>query len=354
MNRASRAVGVGVAVLIAVTACASRGSGVDQVPSPPATSAAAGAVAGYPKRIVPPTSAIALPVDEPVGLGAFVYQRGVQGCCSTAFLVMPDGRQYSLNVDGLWQPEAIFAVTLSPDGRWLGIDSPDGYSLRDLTGTTTHRVGDIGYPGFEARAWSPNSRWLLLTARSGGPESRVVDVTAGTVTHAPRTTFGPLVGVLASGDFVRQAVCPSCSKPPTKLDLRIFHATTGVELGTRSIDVSHLFPPGEDIHYVASLRANATEMLVLTEPVSVSGDTHLLVVDATGGHRVSDHVLAHDFRWTLLEDAGTHLVLYKRGSLTHDEIVVMELATGQFEVATEVPPQSLVRGRGVPLAGVAA
>ncbi len=350
---ASRAVGVGVAVLIAVTACASHGSGVYQVPSPLETSAATGAVVGFPKRIVPPAPAVALPADEPVGLGAFVYQRSVQGCCSTAFLVLPDGRQFSLDVDGLWQPEAIFAVTLSPDGRWLGVDAPDGYAVRDLTGTTTRRVGGIGYPGFEATAWSPNSRWLLLTARSGGPESRVVDVTTGAVAAPPRTTFGPLVGVLGSGDLVRQAACPSCSKPPTKLDLRIFHATTGVELGTRSIDVSRLLPPGEEVHYVASLRATATEMLVLTEPVSVSGDTHLLVVDAIGGRQVTDHVLAHGFRWTVLADAGTHLVLYKRGSLTHDEIVVMDLATGKFEVATEVPPQSLVRGRGVPLAGAA-
>ncbi|HEX6870139.1 MAG TPA: hypothetical protein VF163_03490 [Micromonosporaceae bacterium] len=112
-----------------------------------------------------------LPSDRPVGRASLVY-RPCPTC--TAYLVRSGGEHFRLPVNQADAPPALNApargldVTLSPDGRWLGIRTVRGYLFRDLGGTRTFTV-----PVAYGYAWSGDSRWF--SAEPERPDNSNVD-----------------------------------------------------------------------------------------------------------------------------------------------------------------------------------
>jgi hypothetical protein len=146
-----------------------------------------------PRLVEPPAEPPQLlPTDRAVGEAALAYQ--CRGC--PAYLVMPDGTHYRL--DDYADSDGSRAVALSPDGRWLGLATAEGFLLRDLTSTAYQTYGD-----FYSIAWSPNSRWLVGSYR-GGSGYRVVDTATGELNgvDGARELHGMVPQVLDSGELV--------------------------------------------------------------------------------------------------------------------------------------------------------
>ncbi|GLW96383.1 hypothetical protein [Microtetraspora sp. NBRC 16547] len=148
-----------------------------------------------------PSSAYpALPARGPVGQGAAVYTPCRYAC--PTLLALADGRQYLLGAHTITPPGNI---TLSPDGRWLGMPTASGYELRDLLGDTTRRIASPATGGagsaYSPWAWSADSRRLILGYHASGDVSAYtdVDLTTGRATtpHLPKG-YEP-VGILPSG-----------------------------------------------------------------------------------------------------------------------------------------------------------
>ncbi|WP_159104813.1 PD40 domain-containing protein [Plantactinospora sp. BB1] len=148
-------------------------------PDPPVaqTVVAVPTVDWLPDRLdLPASGPDALPASGPVGPGVLVYADLRPGAPAPVLLT-EDGRQHRLaepvtSAAGLSHTRP----TLSPDGRWLGEQRDGRYVVRDLTGTTRHRLPD----GFSPVAWSPESRWLLLADNLHEEAAPVrLDVTSG-------------------------------------------------------------------------------------------------------------------------------------------------------------------------------
>src|SRR5688500_15249519 len=72
--------------------------------------------------------------DDPFGRGVLVYA----ACARCRPLVqVADGREFAVPTDA---PD-VSAVTLSPDGRWLGYPVGTGFALRDLSRSDEFRIG---------------------------------------------------------------------------------------------------------------------------------------------------------------------------------------------------------------------
>ncbi|MEV0597398.1 hypothetical protein [Nonomuraea cavernae] len=144
----------------------------------------------------------ALPANGPVGRGAAVYTPCRQAC--PTLLALADGRQHLLGTRTVTPPGNL---TLSPDGRWLGMPTASGYELRDLLGDTTHRIASPATGGTDTAyspwAWSADSRRLILGYHASGKVSEYTDVDLGTGRiSTPRLPEGyEPVGILPSGDL---------------------------------------------------------------------------------------------------------------------------------------------------------
>ncbi|GAA4521028.1 MULTISPECIES: hypothetical protein [Nonomuraea] len=153
--------------------------------------------AGYPS----------LPSSGPVGRGAVVYAPCRSSC--PTLLTLEDGRTYGLGARTV-HPQG--NITLSPDGRWLGLPTPDGYELRDLLGGTAHRVPVPGDgradSAYSPWAWSADSRRLILGYHASGDVHAYTDVRLDDGRAEPLTPpegYEP-VGVLPSGELVLLAL----------------------------------------------------------------------------------------------------------------------------------------------------
>ncbi|WP_214104568.1 hypothetical protein [Acrocarpospora catenulata] len=142
----------------------------------------------------------ALPVSGPVGQGAAVYTP-CRATCPT-LLSLTDGREFALG------PHTVTPsgnMTLSPDGRWLGLPTLAGYQLRDLLGDTVVQVPAIGTGGaFSPWVWSADSRRLILGYHQSGDVSGYLQVDLSTgkqTTLTPSAGYEP-VGILPSGALV--------------------------------------------------------------------------------------------------------------------------------------------------------
>lgn len=148
-----------------------------------------------PSLVEPPAEPPApLPADRAVGAAALAYQCG--GC--PVYVVMPDGTHYRL--DDYADPDGGREVALSPDGRWLGFATAEGFQVRDLTSTAQRT-----YDGFFGIAWSPNSRWLVGSYRGGGSSSYgVMDTVSGALSRVEGASGlrGMVPQLLDSGEVV--------------------------------------------------------------------------------------------------------------------------------------------------------
>lgn len=87
-------------------------------------------------------------------------------------------------------------------------------------------------------------------------------------------------------------------------------------------------------------------MLTTSGRAAPYGNSRLLAVDTATGRVTVDLALSAGFRWSLLTDDGARVVVFKQGAVTEDQIVVVDLATKTFQVATTVPQGAVIRGRG--------
>ncbi|MEV8631128.1 hypothetical protein AB0395_05670 [Streptosporangium sp. NPDC051023] len=140
------------------------------------------------------SSVIAGPVHA---VGRSIHTACMHGC--PTFLTYTDGRQVSL---GEQTPVPPGNLTLSPDGRWLGIPVGDGFEVRDLTGDTVYRTpsaasGEVIGPW----AWSADSRTLLLASHASGDVSAyyLLDLTNGRISRPEVPKGFEPVGLSARG-----------------------------------------------------------------------------------------------------------------------------------------------------------
>ncbi|MBG0829958.1 hypothetical protein HS041_19505 [Planomonospora sp. ID67723] len=167
------------------------------------TTASAGPAPGAtgPIAVRPPENAPPLPEGGTGVSGRLIYTACMHGC--PTYLLTADGRQYLLG-EKTAPPHG--NLTLSHDGRWLGLPTAAGYELRDLTGGTVHRIEAPrdGAPGavYSPWTWSADGRRLVLGHHADGEVGAyvTVDLADGRTTAlTPPPGFEP-VGMLASGE----------------------------------------------------------------------------------------------------------------------------------------------------------
>ncbi|MFE3452093.1 hypothetical protein ACFXJ8_24550 [Nonomuraea sp. NPDC059194] len=156
-----------------------------------------------PVVITPPATAAPLPEAGTGQPGLMVYTPCMHGC--PTYVALADGRQHLLGEKTAPPPGNL---TLSPDGRWLGLPVATGYELRDLVSGTVHQ---IAFPGrsdhgavLSPWAWSADGRRLILGHHASGDVLAYLEVDVNTgrtsVPAVPRG-FEPL-GLLVTGELL--------------------------------------------------------------------------------------------------------------------------------------------------------
>lgn len=183
---------------------------------------------GAPMTVKPPGNAPPLP-DGATGLGTLVYTACPSGC--PTYVVVESGEQYLLGEQTTPPPGNL---TLSPDGRWLGQPTAEGYEMRDLLGTARLRIPrpTEGEETFSPWAWSEDSRRLILGYHADGAVSHYVDLAlpAGTTAPAPVPPGWEPVGILRSGEVVLLNEQVYDRSPARTVPLRIGATGRGIEL----------------------------------------------------------------------------------------------------------------------------
>lgn len=204
-RRRTRMTATAAAAAVAVIVVGA-GVGWDRGTSPTTETAAQMAPSGSarpsaPLNISPPANASPLPGGGTGVSGLLLYTSCMHGC--PTFVVLTDGRQYRL--DGQTAPPP-GNLTLSPDGRWLGMPTATGYELRDLVEGTVHRIAapQKSRPNavYSPWVWSADGRFLVLGHHASGDVRAYVQVepaTGRTTTPKIPDGYEPL-GVLPSGD----------------------------------------------------------------------------------------------------------------------------------------------------------
>ncbi|GIG89107.1 hypothetical protein Pen02_40430 [Plantactinospora endophytica] len=189
-------------------------------PDPPVGSTAAPVpvVDWLPGRLdLPVSGPDPLPAAGATGRGVLVYADTRPGAAPPVLLT-ENGRQYRL-AEPVTSAQGFSHTrpTLSPDGRWLGEQRDGRYVVRDLTGDVRHEFAD----GTSPVAWSPQSRWLLLTDNfdEDAPPVRL-DVRSGQRLPVPGVDreLWQAVAVLPSGEAVLSRIP---SEPVRRTDVEI-------------------------------------------------------------------------------------------------------------------------------------
>lgn len=190
-----------------------------------------------PERLeLPATDPDPLPATGTVGRGVLLYGTSVPGA-GPPVLLTTDGRQHRLaeavtNKDGL----SYSYPTLSPDGRWLGEQRAGRYAVRDLVGTARHELAD----GHAPVAWSPDSRWLLLTdnLHETAPPIRL-DLSTGVQQPVPigDRQGWRAVAVLPDGDVLVNQIQLDNTRQ-RNLDVRIVDPLTGLDRSRIQLDLN--------------------------------------------------------------------------------------------------------------------
>jgi hypothetical protein len=188
---------------------------------------AAATVSWLPDRItVPKKAPPLLPIDHGVAPGSVVYQTG-----DKAVLVTEDSRQYQLPRE--WTG---YVRGVSPDGRWLAIETGEKVLLRDLSGTGQIEVAGGGAGVAKHGSWSPDGHWFALwtakvasnTAESDAdPRITTVDLYSRQQQVAPISGSVTLTGVLNSGDVaLADRISPDQVTTSTPIRLSILDRQT--------------------------------------------------------------------------------------------------------------------------------
>jgi hypothetical protein len=205
-------------------------------------------VGGLPARLtLPAQDPPRLPEGKRVGRGVLVSVPDVSDVPGgrVPTLLTEDGRFYRLSqllqtLNGVVIP----GPTLSPDGRWLGELTIDGYQLRDLTGSQRRRLPN----GHSPLGWSPDGRWLLVTDWAVHPSVMRLDVESGGLlsVHVDEPGRWVPLAVLTSGEVLLGAVSQNAVGNST-FDARALDPTTGRERAPIHRDLSKYLGPGQEI-----------------------------------------------------------------------------------------------------------
>lgn len=211
--------------------------------------AASSTVDWLPNRLEPPaTDPEPLPATGEVGHGVLLYSRP-DAQASPPVLLTTDGRQHRLaeaptSRDGL----AYSYPSLSPDGRWLSEQRADRYVVRDLVGSARFELSS----GHTAVAWSPDSRWLLLTDNLNGSAPPIrLDLTTGARQPVPIADGGRWRAVAVSSDgdvLVNQFQVDNTRQ--RNLDVRVVDPMTGRDRVRIQLDLDPYLGPDEGRTYV--------------------------------------------------------------------------------------------------------
>ncbi|MBE1486136.1 TolB family protein [Plantactinospora soyae] len=190
-----------------------------------------------PERLeLPATDPEPLPASGKVGQGVLIYGTTAPGA-RPLVLLTADGRQHRL-ADGVTSKDGVSYTRpgLSPDGRWLGEQRAGRYVVRDLLGTARFELTD----GHAPVAWSPDSRWLLLTdnLNETAPPIRL-DLSSGAQQPVPvgdRQRWRA-EAVLPGGDvLVNQTWLDNTRQ--RNLDARVVDPVTGLDRSRIQVDLN--------------------------------------------------------------------------------------------------------------------
>ncbi|HEX8630146.1 MAG TPA: hypothetical protein VF755_18465 [Catenuloplanes sp.] len=196
----------------------------------------------------------------PVGRAVLAYAPCASAC--DAYVVLADGAQ--LVVPANPQGTVAGALSLSPDGGWLGYPMSGEYLLRNLTGTRVHRVGNpTPQRRLGAVAWSADSTRLLLfdePSIGGDATYRLLDVGTGAVTTPAVPSGARAVGVLPDGAVL--FTDPNQTGPTRTLSTTAggrFTVTLAGQLhGGESTYLTSLAPDGRSVYLLAGTGDVAT------------------------------------------------------------------------------------------------
>ncbi|WP_066373855.1 hypothetical protein [Herbidospora mongoliensis] len=122
--------------------------------------------------------------------------------CPT-LLRLTDGREIQIGVGTINPPGN---MTISPDGRWLGLPEGGGYVLRDLLGDTIYRVPAEPGGVYGPWVWSADSNRIILGHHKDGDVSHYLDVDLGTgrITRPMVLDGNEIVGLTPGHDLILQ------------------------------------------------------------------------------------------------------------------------------------------------------
>ena len=288
-------------------------------------------IGGYPTTVAFLHDASPLPLDHACGPASLLYSLHRPG--SPYYLVAQDGRQYLVPAN--YSRAEPFAITLSPDGRWLAWTDGNDFRLRDLTGVAVRRV-ERNHPGYGA-IWSSDNRWLLLD----GPHAVywMVDVHTGAVDDVRDLPDDACVGVSSDGSVLQwndqdlrfQWVDPRPASQPADAPrtIRPIHVAPG-----RQLEYPKLWPllsPDCQRVIVPMFRARSS-----FDPYFAPGPTIALVLcDLGDGHVIKRFDLSGDCSWQLLAYRPEGIVLL-RHQLGRSELAVLD-RSGQLHVVCTMP-----------------
>jgi hypothetical protein len=183
---------------------------------------------------------------------------------------------------------SVLAYSLSPDGRWLMAPGPDGAVVRDLTGDRLYAIEATATDVPAAWAWSPDSRWFLLSeneltdGRATLTGYRLMDTVDGSDTEvAPPGGDREFVAVLPSGQLLAMDVARD-----------EFGGEDGPAVATVEVEMTDPFGSEEDVTFTIDAREwlNDDETLATTGFTggvqllhAPGGDGYLLTVFGTAG-----------------------------------------------------------------------
>jgi hypothetical protein len=217
-------------------------------PAPPATTAISVA---DPVLLAAPSEPEPLPRGA-TGPATLVYTPCFSDC--DALVALTDGRQFAVPRD----PAGAHAgrMSLSPGGSWLGYPHSGEYLVRDLTGTTLHRIRPaVAGHRVDAAAWSADATKLVLAEEPGvGGDAtyRLLDLTTGATTNLPIPHGHQVAGLLPDGAALHVPLLSSGDTLPlTATDGHVFPIALGGKLAAGELAWSvHLARNGTDVWIV--------------------------------------------------------------------------------------------------------
>jgi hypothetical protein len=291
-----------------------------------------------------PAAPPALPGTGRVGAGSLLYAACHDGC--QPLLLTQDGAQFQLEKTTPGPPTR--AQTLSPDGRWMGQIERGRYVVRELAGVRRHEL-----PGsWDAWAWSPEGRWLLLADHQDGDVRSYLrmDVASGRSTPLPPPAgSGPAYAVLGSGELL--------FGPPERFDddglttapitYQVFDPVRRAVVRSVRVDVRAALRGGEVVAaHAVRVAADGASLVVevLEHRVdSVSRPTAVVTVSADGrvGRRLALPASGDGYAlpggvWSVERPVRDGLLLLHTSS-TVTEVVLLDLRTGSMRPLFVLP-----------------